>query len=148
MTRSSGGKCGYERRLKELTLNPRPYEWSNFSPAVPWSLSAITTYTRSFSYWSIAYIEPPLEPALPPLDLLHSPRVSEMAIKSMGTNEIKLLCGSEEQMIFLWLITHCKRSCAEHIASESISLPWLVSSGWDSENEMAGMMFVWGGAIW
>lgn len=103
-------------RLKEPALNPRPYEWCNFS-----LVSAITMYTRSFSSWSIARIEPPLEPAPPP--------VSEMAVKSMGTNEIKLLGGSEEQMIFLWLITHCKRICAGHITSESISLPRLVSSG-------------------
>ena len=83
-------------------------------------LRSVTVCTRSFSFWSIVRIEPAL-PTPPP--------VSEMAVKSMGTNEIKLLGGSEEQMIFLWLITHCKRICARHITSESFSLPWLVSSG-------------------
>lgn len=37
-------------------------------------------------------IEPAPRPAAPP--------VTEMAVKSMGTNEIKLLGGSEGQMIF------------------------------------------------
>ena len=106
---------------------------------IPCSVSTVTVYTRSFSFWSIACIEPTLPRTTP---------VSEMAVKSMGTNEIKLLGGSEEQMIFLWLITHCKRICAGHIASESISLPRLVPSGWDEENKAAVMVFVWGSTIW
>ncbi len=106
--------------LRHVKLNTT-LEWCNFF-RISWLVSTVAVYTRSFSFWSIASIEPTL-PTPPP--------VSEMAVKSMGTNEIKLLGGSEEQMIFLWLITHCKRIRAGHITSESISLPRRVSSGCD-----------------
>lgn len=85
---------------------------NDVSPASLRLVFTASVYTRSFSGWSMyrAYTPPP-------------PPVSEMAVKSMGTNEIKLLGGSEEQMIFLWLITHCKCVCAGCITSESVSLP-------------------------
>lgn len=95
-----------------------------FPFCVPCLVTTVTVYTRSFSVWSIVCIELTLTTTTPP-----PPPVSEMAVKSMGTNEIKLLGGPEEQMIFLWLITHCKRICAGHITSESVSLPRPVSSG-------------------
>lgn len=120
--------------LNIALLNPATaFEWCNFF-RIPRLVSTVTVYTRSFSFWSIAGIEPTMP--TPPL-------VSAMAVKSMGTNEIRLLGSSEEQMIFLWLITNCKRVCAGHITSESVSPPRFVSSGWAEENKAVVMVFTW-----